>query len=301
MVTTTPAPARTTRAKRTPAAPAPMTRKKTGELRRSIGPTAMLWAIAILTLFPLLWFLLSSFKGGGDLFTYPLSLLPREWTLDGYQRALERVDFVRYFSNTFVVATLTTLLTVFFSATTGYALAKYKSPWLSVLALCILATTMLPGEVILNPVFTVVRDLGMYNTLMGIIMPSILTPTGVFMFRQFFITVPDELLDAARIDGARELSIFFRIMLPLSKPIILTLSIISFQWRWNDYIFPLIILSDPKNFTLQIALRQLIGAQNIDWAILLSASVLSMLPLVAIYLVFQKYITGSDINAGLRD
>jgi alpha-1,4-digalacturonate transport system permease protein len=300
MVTTIPAPD-TVGTRPSRKAALPPTRRKSGELRRSIGPTALLWVIAILMLFPLLWFLLSSFKGGGDLFTYPLSLFPREWTLDGYQRALDRVDFVRYFSNTFVVATLTTLLTLFFSATTGYALAKYKSPWLSVLALCILATTMLPGEVILNPVFTVVRDLGMYNTLMGIIMPSILTPTGVFMFRQFFITVPDELLDAARIDGARELTIFFRIMLPLSKPILLTLGIISFQWRWNDYIFPLIILSDPKNFTLQIALRQLIGAQNIDWAILLSASVLSMLPLVAIYLVFQKYITGSDINTGLRD
>jgi alpha-1,4-digalacturonate transport system permease protein len=121
------------------------------------------------------------------------------------------------------------------------------------------------------------------------------------MFRQFFITVPDELLDAARIDGANELSIFFRIMLPLARPIMLTLAIISFQWRWNDYIFPLIILSDPKNFTLQIALRSLLGSENIDWAILLAASVISMIPLVLLYLVFQKYITSSDINTGLRD
>jgi alpha-1,4-digalacturonate transport system permease protein len=276
-------------------------RRRTGEFRKSIAPTALLWSIAILTLFPLLWFLLSSFKTGGDLFTYPLSLLPREWSLDGYARALDRVDFVRYFTNTFVVASLTTALTVFFCATTGYALAKYKSPWLSILALCILSTTMLPGEVILNPMFFVIRDLGLYNSLAGIILPSILTPTGVFMFRQFFITVPDELLDSARIDGARELTIFFRIMLPIAKPIVLTLAIISFQWRWNDYIFPLIVLNNPKNFTLQIALRQLIGAQNIDWAILLAASVLSIIPLVVIYLVFQKYITGSDINAGLRD
>lgn len=276
-------------------------RRRSGEFRKSIGPTAMLWSIAILTLFPLLWFLLSSFKTGGDLFTYPLSLLPREWSLDGYARALERVDFVRYFTNTFVVAALTTALTVFFCATTGYALAKYKSPWLSVLALCILSTTMLPGEVILSPMFSVIKDLGLYNSLGGIILPSILTPTGVFMFRQFFITVPDELLDSARIDGARELTIFFRIMLPIAKPIVLTLAIISFQWRWNDYIFPLIVLNNPKNFTLQIALRQLIGAQNIDWAILLAASVLSIIPLVVIYLVFQKYITGSDVDAGLKD
>ena len=279
----------------------PATRKKQGEVRRSVAPTATLWVLAITIAFPLLWFLLSSFKGGGDLFTYPLSLLPREWTVDGYLRAWERLDFTQYFANTFLVAAITTVLTVFFSAMAGYALAKYRSPWLSVLALCILATTMLPGEVILNPTFTVIRDLGLYNSLAGIILPSILTPTGIFMFRQFFITVPDELIDAARIDGAGEMAIFFRIMLPLAKPIILTLSIISFQWRWNDYILPLIVLNDPKNFTLQIALRTLIGAQNIDWAILLAASVISMVPLVVMYLIFQKYITGSDINSGLRD
>ncbi|WP_285242740.1 carbohydrate ABC transporter permease [Pseudarthrobacter sp. fls2-241-R2A-127] len=297
MVTTTTSPT----SRRPQGSAAVVQRRRSGEFRKSIAPTAMLWSIAILTLFPLLWFLLSSFKTGGDLFTYPLSLLPREWSLDGYARALERVDFVRYFTNTFVVAALTTALTVFFCATTGYALAKYKSPWLSVLALCILSTTMLPGEVILSPMFSVIKNLGLYNSLGGIVLPSILTPTGVFMFRQFFITVPDELLDSARIDGARELTIFFRIMLPIAKPIVLTLAIISFQWRWNDYIFPLIVLNNPKNFTLQIALRQLIGAQNIDWAILLAASVLSIIPLVVIYLVFQKYITGSDVDAGLKD
>ncbi|WP_197510290.1 carbohydrate ABC transporter permease [Tessaracoccus coleopterorum] len=169
------------------------------------------------------------------------------------------------------------------------------------LGLCILSMTMLPGEVILNPMFMVVRDLGLYNSLAGVIVPSIVTPTGVFMFRQFFLSVPDELSQAARIDGASEYGIFFRIMLPLARPMLLTLAIISFQWRWNDYIFPLIILGDPEKFTLQIALRALVGAENINWSVLLSASVLSMIPLVVLYLVFQKYITSSNINSGLKD
>jgi alpha-1,4-digalacturonate transport system permease protein len=257
--------------------------------------------LAILMSFPLLWFLLSSFKPGGELFTYPLSFLPKEWTVQGYADALERIDFVQYFANTAIVATVTTVLTVFLSATTGYALAKYRNPWLSVLGLCILSMTMLPGEVILNPMFIVVRDLGLYNSLAGVIIPSIVTPTGVFMFRQFFLSIPDELLQAARIDGASEYGIFFRIMLPLAKPIALTLAIMSFQWRWNDYIFPLIILGDPERFTLQIALRALVGAENIQWTILLAASVLSIIPLVVLYLVFQRYITSSNINAGLKD
>jgi alpha-1,4-digalacturonate transport system permease protein len=274
--------------------------RRRDSVTRAIPATTMLWVLAILMAFPLLWFLLSSLKSGGELFSYPLSFLPRHWTVDGYVRAWERVDFVRYFSNTFVVATVTTTLTVFLCSTAGYALAKYKAKWLSVLSLAVLSMTMLPGEVILNPTFVVVRDLHLYNNLFGVILPSILTPTGVFMFRQFFVSVPDELLDAARIDGASELSIFFRIMVPLARPIMLTLAIISFQWRWNDYIFPLIILGDPDKYTLQIALRSLIGAQNIDWAILLAASVISMVPLVLLYLMFQRYITSSDIGAGLK-
>lgn len=279
----------------------PRKRTMRARFRRAVVPTTLLWVLAILMSFPLLWFLLSSFKPGGELFTYPLSLFPKEWTLQGYADALERIDFVQYFVNTAIVATVTTALTVFLCATTGYALAKYKNPWLSVLGLAILSMTMLPGEVILNPMFIVVRDLGLYNSLAGVIIPSIVTPTGVFMFRQFFLSIPDELLQAARIDGASEYGIFFRIMLPLAKPIALTLAIVSFQWRWNDYIFPLIILGDPDKFTLQIALRALVGAENIQWTILLAASVLSIIPLVALYLVFQRYITSSNINAGLKD
>lgn len=276
-------------------------RRQRGTVRRSVGPTAMLWVLALLMLFPLLWFLLSSFKPGGELFSYPLSFFPETWTVDGYATAIERVDFGRYLLNTTIVATVTTVLTVFFCASTGYALAKYRNPWLSVLGLCILSMTMLPGEVILNPLFIVIRDLGLYNSLAGVIVPSIITPTGVFMFRQFFVTIPDELIHAARIDGASEVGIFFRIMVPLARPIMLTLGIVSFQWRWNDYLFPLIILGDPDKFTLQIALRALVGAENIDWPVLLGASVLSMIPLVALYLVFQRYITSSNINAGLKD
>lgn len=269
--------------------------------RRSILPTAVLWAIVVVFLFPLLWFVLSSFKPGGELFTYPLSFWPRDFTFDGWVTAWERVDFARYFGNTLLVATITTVLTVFFSATTGYALAKYRSRWLTVMFICILATTMLPTEVILSPTFAVIRDLGLYDSLAGIIVPSIITATGIFMFRQFFVTVPDELIDAARLDGAGELSIFFRIMLPIARPIVVTLAIFSFQWRWNDYIWPLLVLNDPQKHTLQVALRSLIGAENIDWTVLLPASVISMIPLALLFLVFQKHVMSADINAGLKD
>lgn len=267
----------------------------------AVGASTLLWILIVIYAFPLLWFVLSSFKPGGELFSYPLSLLPKHWTFSGFTDAWSSFDFARYFANTVVVALVTTVLTVIASACTGYALAKYKNRWLKVFFVCILATTMLPTEVILAPTFLVIRDLGLYNSLAGIIVPSVITATGIFMFRQFFITVPDELVEAARIDGAKELGIFVRVMLPISRPIMLTLAIFSFQWRWNDYIWPLLVLNDPHQFTIQIALESIVGAQNVNWSVLLGASVISIIPLVLIYLVFQKYVLNADINAGLKD
>lgn len=273
----------------------------TGGLRRAIAPTTLLWFMAGLYGIPVLWFVLSSFKPAGDLFSLPLTVFPDNPTVSGYKEAWASANFAGYFINTTLVCVIATILTVGVSCCTGYALAKYDNRWLKAFFLCILATTMLPAEVMLAPLFLVVRDLGFYNSLSGIILPALLTATGCFMFRQFFLTVPDELIEAARIDGAKELSIFLRIMVPLSRPIALTLAILSFQWRWNDYIWPLLMLNDPDKFTVQIGIQSLVGAQNINWSVLLGGSVISMIPLIVVFLVFQKYVMNADINAGLKD
>lgn len=272
-----------------------------GGLRRAIPATTLLWVLAALYGLPVLWFVLSSFKPAGDLFSLPLTVFPDDPTVSGYKEAWASANFSGYFINTTLVCVIATILTVGVSCCTGYALAKYDNKWLKAFFLCILATTMLPAEVMLAPLFLVVRDLGLYNSLSGIILPALLTATGCFMFRQFFLTVPDELVEAARIDGARELSIFMRIMVPLSRPIMLTLAILSFQWRWNDYIWPLLMLNDPEKFTVQIGIQSLVGAQNINWSVLLGGSVISMIPLIVVFLVFQKYVMNADINAGLKD
>ena len=274
---------------------------KTGDVPRKIGASSIMWLLAVVYGLPGLWFVLSSFKPAGDLFSYPLTLFPKHWTVSGYTQAWTQFDVARYFLNTLIVAIAATVLTIVASAAAGYALAKYDNGWLKIFAVCILATTMLPSETILAPLFVVVRNLRLYNSLSGVVVPAVITATGTFMFRQFFVTVPNDLLEAARIDGSGELSTFVRIMLPLARPIVLTLAIFSFQWRWNDYLWPLIILNDPKQFTLQIGVASIVGAQNVNWSVLLGASVLSMLPLVAIYLVFQKYVMNADLNAGLKD
>lgn len=263
--------------------------------------TAALVLVAMLYLFPLVWFILSSFKPGSELFSYPLSVLPEHATMQNYLDAWSSLDFVRYFTNTLKSSVITTILTVIASSTCGFAFAKYDMKWLKFFFVCIIATTMLPTEVIMNPVFTVIRELGLYDSLAGIIIPSINTATGIFMFRTFFVSIPDDLIESARIDGASDGEIFMKIMLPIAKPIIMTLSIFSFQWRWNDYIWPLIVLNDPKKYTFQVAIRSLVGAENVNWTVLIAASVLSIIPLVLVFIVFQRYILDSGATTGMKD
>ncbi|WP_350345944.1 carbohydrate ABC transporter permease [Lacticaseibacillus paracasei] len=263
--------------------------------------TLALAIVCVLYLFPILWFLLSSLKPGNELFSYPLTIFPKHATFENFSNAWNTLDFFKYFKNTFISATITTVLTVLASATCGYALAKYDRKWLRIFFVCIIATTMLPTEVIMNPTFSVIKATGLYNRLAGIIIPSINTATGIFMFRSFFVTVPDSLIESARIDGASDGRIFASIMFPIARPIVMTLSIFSFQWRWNDYIWPLIVLNDPDKYTLQVALRSIIGAQNVNWSLLLASSVISILPLVLVFVVFQRYIMNSGSTSGMKD
>ena len=256
--------------------------------------------LGLMYLFPLLWFVLSSFKPGTELFAYPLKLFPENPTVQNYVNTWTLLDFMQYFGNTIQTAVITTALTIFASATCGYAFAKYNTKWLGFFFVCIISTTMLPTEVIMNPTFSVIRALGLYDNLWGIIIPSINTATGIFMFRTFFLSVPNDLIESARIDGASDGMIFLRIMLPIAKPIIMTLGIFSFQWRWNDYIWPLIVLNDPSKYTLQIAIRSLVGAQNINWTLLIAASVISIIPLLLVFLSLQKWILDSEAMSGIK-
>lgn len=277
----------------------PTTKRKKTTTTTTLLTFALL-LLGFMYLFPLLWFVMSSFKPGTELFAYPLKLFPDNPTVENYVNTWTVLDFMQYFGNTIQAAVVTTVLTIFASATCGYAFAKYHTKWLSFFFICIISTTMLPTEVIMNPTFSVIRTLGLYDNLWGIIIPSINTATGIFMFRTFFLSVPNDLIESARIDGASDGMIFLRIMLPIAKPIVMTLGIFSFQWRWNDYIWPLIVLNDPSKYTLQIAIRSLVGAQNINWSLLIAASVISILPLLLVFLSLQKWILDSEAMSGIK-
>lgn len=255
---------------------------------------------ALIWVFPVVWLVLSSFKPGNELFTYPLTLFPKNFSFDNYIQAFVRFDILKYTVNTVFVTVVATLITILMSCMCGFALAKYHYKWLKFFFLCLLATTMLPTEIIMSPSFTVLLKLGLYDSLWGCIIPTVGTMTGVFLMRQFFISIPNEMMEAARIDGTNEGGVFFRIMMPLCKSQIAILAIFSFRWRWNDYIWPLLALADPDKYTLQLALRTLSGAESVDWTILLSTSVLTMIPVLIVFIVFNKQIMGSNVSSGVK-
>ena len=183
----------------------------------------------------------------------------------------------------------------------GYAFSKYSFRGANTIFLVFISTIMLPLEVLMIPIFQTIKFLGLYNTLAGIIIPPAATPTGVFLVRQYFLSVPNELMEAARIDGASETRIFTNVMLPLAKPIISVLAIFNFMWRWNDYMWPLIVLRSSSKYTVQLALQNFAGEYTVDWGGLLAMSVITMIPVLIIFLIFQKQFIQGMATAGLKE
>lgn len=257
--------------------------------------------VAFLIIFPIIWLLFSSFKPSNELFAYPLHLFPQNPTAESYFGVVEDGIFV-YFKNSLFLAVMGTIITVITSAMCGYALAIYRKElnYTNKVFAVFLLGTLIPGEILTIAQFTVVSEMGLYNNIWGCILPVVTTTTGIFMYRQHYMSIPLELAESARIDGANEALIFGRIMLPLGSAVTITLTIFSFMWRWNDYILPLMLLSDQKNFTIQIAVKSYIGTMGVDWNSILSASVLSIVPVIIIFICLQKYITGGIAATGVK-
>jgi alpha-1,4-digalacturonate transport system permease protein len=209
-------------------------------------------------------------------------------------------NFLRYFWNSTFVTVVATLLTLVINAMAGFALSKYRFRGRDAAVLVIVATLLIPPTVVLVPLFITVSKLGMLNSLWGVIIPAIATPTGVFLLRQYMLTIPDELLEAARMDGASEWKIFWRIMLPLSLPALSVLAILSVMWRWNDFMWPLIVLTQSEVFTLQLGLSTFKGELNDNMHHLLAMTVLTLLPVTLVFVVLQKHITTGIANTGLK-
>ena len=251
-------------------------------------------------LMPIVWVIFSSFKPAGELFTWPPTLLGRNPSLDNYTQAFAAGDFGRWFLNTVVVSVLATVLTVIVNIMAGYVFAKYEFKGKKLLFGMVMVTLMIPLEVIMIPIFKVIVSTHMYNNLWGLIIPAVASPTAVFLVKQYYEPIPDALMEAARIDGASEMQILMRIMLPLAKPIISVLCIFSFMWRWNDYLWPKLVINSKTNYTLQLALANFSGEYSVDWSSLLAMSVISMIPVLVVFLTLQKYIIGGMTAGGVK-
>ncbi|MFC5450700.1 carbohydrate ABC transporter permease [Paenibacillus aestuarii] len=272
------------------------------ELKPSMRVTVylLLAVLAVIWVFPVLWVILSAFKTNNDLYAFPPKFWPEPVTFEHFAQAFEKGNFGQYFLNSAIVTISSTLLLLFINSMAGFALAKYRFKGDTVLLIGFISTLMIPLEVIMIPIFKVISFLGLYNNLLSIIIPPAATPTGVFLLRQYLLSVPDELLEAARMDGASEWRIYSRIILPLCKPILAVLAIFSFMWRWDDFLWPLIGISDPSKYTIQLALSNFIGEFNVDWGSLLAMSVITMIPVFIVFLIFQRYFVSGMVTSGMK-
>jgi len=228
----------------------------------------------------------------------PVMRLHAAW--DNYSAVIRRFDFLRYFWNSVFITAIATIITLLFNAMAAFALSKYQFRGRGTVFALILATLMVPPTIILVPNYLIASQLGLVNSLWGVIWPGVATPTGVFLLRQYMLTIPDELLDAARMDNASEWRLFWRIMLPLSAPALAVLAIFSVMWRWNEFLWPLVVLSRSENFTLQLALNSFQGELTTSWNLLLAMTVLTLLPVTVIFLVLQRHITQGIASAGVK-
>jgi alpha-1,4-digalacturonate transport system permease protein len=260
----------------------------------------LLSILAVFALFPIAWVALSSLKPQSELFTYPLTIIPRAPTLANYGSALRSADFTVYLANSVFVSVVSTILTIIINVMAGYALAKFWFRGRQAIFYSMMATLMIPLQAIMIPIFLLLKQLGLLNSLWGLIIPAAATPTGVFLARQYIETIPNSFIEAARIDGGGEFMIFRRIVFPLSKPIVATIAIFSFMWRWNDFLWPFIVTSKKSKMTLQLALANFVGQYQIHWDSLLAMTVITMVPMVIVFLSLQKYFVTGLTAGGVK-
>jgi alpha-1,4-digalacturonate transport system permease protein len=266
--------------------------------------TFALWALlaagALIMIFPIYWMFATAIRPKDQIFSASTGILPTGWVWRNFADALNHMPFLHWFWNSTVIAVVAVVITVSINLLCGYAFAKFRFAGRDVLFLTVLSALMIPVQVIIVPLFFVVSDLGLLNSYWGVILPRAAEAFGIFMVRQFMVSIPDELLEAARLDGASELTIFRKIVLPLSKPIIAVLIIFTFMWRWNDFVMPLLMLTDQDMYTVQLGLNLLKGQYNTEWTDIMSIALLSLVPMLVIFVFFQRQLIQGIAGTGLK-
>lgn len=256
---------------------------------------------SITMLIPFLWMVSSSFKELGEVFVFPPQLFGEKIVWQNYTKISARFDFFKYFMNSTVVTVWVVVFQIFTSATAGYVFARLNFKGRDKIFLIYLATMMIPFHVTVITNFLQMTFYGLVNTLWSLMIPTMVSAFGTFLMRQFFITVPRDLDNAAKIDGCNPLGIFIRIMLPMAKPTIATLVIFTFMGTWNDYFTPLIYINDATKYTLPLGLASMKGMYSTDWPVLMAASAISIIPVLIVFLFTQDYFVKGVMLSGLKD
>ena len=276
-------------------------RSREGNLRTPRWLYGVMTGGLVLVVIPFVWMVLSSFKPEAEVRAVPPTWWPETLTTENYTQLFSQLDFPTYFANSAIVAVTVAGGNMVFCSMLGYALAKLAFPGKRIVFALVLGTLMVPGVVTFIPLFVLTTNIGLSNSLPGMILPFLAGPFGVFLMRQYVLTIPDELIQAARVDGAGELRIFFSIVLPLCGPAVATLGVLTFLTSWNNFLWPLVVASSEDKYTLPVALALYSVGQNAtQYGLLLAGSVVVVLPVLAVFLVLQRRIMQGIAMTGIK-
>jgi multiple sugar transport system permease protein len=261
---------------------------------------AALLGAAALTLLPLCWMLVASFSPPGAADAEPLRLFPRALTGEHYAALFTRLHLARSVANSALLAAAVTALSLAINSMAGYAFAKLRFAGRDRIFRGLLAALVIPAQVAMLPLFLLLKQLGLVNTYAGVIVPGMASISGIYLMRQYALSIPESLLDAARIDGAGELRIYWKVVLPLCRPILVTLAIFTFLGTWNDFLWPLIVLTDEQVQTLPVALANLFGEHVQDTELMMAGAVLTILPVVVVFLCLQRHYIEGLVRGGVK-
>ncbi|PLR76291.1 sugar ABC transporter ATP-binding protein [Bacillus sp. V3-13] len=256
--------------------------------------------VSLIMILPFIWMLSASLKAESEIFGFPVKWIPETFHWSNYKEVWTRVPFHIYYLNTLKISVITTILLVINSSLAGYAFAKIKFPENNILFFIYIATMMIPYQVMMIPQFMLMSEIGLVNSHWALILLGSFNPFGVFLFRQFFLSIPDELLEAARIDGLSEFGIYRKIIMPLSKPVIATLVIFTFMHSWNDFLGPLIYLTSDHLYTLQLGIQHFVTQYNTEYSLLMAAAVSAIVPTILVYFLAQDHFIKGVANTGIK-
>ena len=260
----------------------------------------VLMPLAAVMLLPLAWMLVTSIETLAESRHFPPTIVPSGIHWENYPNALDSAPFGRFFANSLVVTLASVAGNLVFCSLAGYAFARLRFFGRDVIFIVLLATLMVPFQVTMIPTFLIVQHLGLVNSLGALIAPNLVTPFGIFLLRQFFRTLPVDLEEAARIDGCSRLGVLFRVVLPLSMPALATLGIVTFLWTWNDFLWPLIVITSTDQSTVQLGLASFQGAHDTKWNLLMAGNVMALAPMLIVFVVAQRWFVRSLASTGIR-